>query len=215
VWQAVLSDAAASVSLRRGDLVSARRLARAALDLMPAASWGVVVGSPLAHLLTALTRLGRFDEAEEVVRSGLSPAALRTTFGLRFLQARGELHLVTGRLRAALGDFLAVGELALAFTDLSRTYQELGRDDQAKLATRRARQLSDACEMPEPVAESPAAASVLSAAERRVANLAALGHTNREISRMLHVTISTVEQHLTRTYRKLNIHRRTDLPLVT
>ncbi len=300
VWQAVLSDAAASVSLRRGDLVSARRLARAALDLMPAASWGVVVGSPLAHLLTALTRLGRFEEAEEVVRQGLSPAVLRTTFGLRFLQARGELHLVTGRLRAALGDFLAVGELAvkwdidlpvllpwrayaaqvyarldrraqsaelieeqlrlpggsrtrglplrvlasvrtpsarlpllleavdllrergdfyelaLAFTDLSRTYQELGRDDQAKLATRRARQLSDACEMPEPVTHAePVAAAVLSAAERRVANLAALGHTNREISRMLHVTISTVEQHLTRTYRKLNIHRRTDLPIVS
>lgn len=75
VFRELLSDAAAGVALRRGDLVSARRLARAALDLMPVASWGVVVGSPLAHLLTALTRLGRFEEADEVVRSGLSPGS--------------------------------------------------------------------------------------------------------------------------------------------
>ncbi|GAA1613358.1 isopropylmalate/homocitrate/citramalate synthase/DNA-binding CsgD family transcriptional regulator [Actinoplanes couchii] len=51
----------------------------------------------------------------------------------------------------------------------------------------------------------------LSAAERRVAELAAGGCTNREISVRLFVSISTVEQHLTRTYRKLNVTRRTDL----
>ena len=53
---------------------------------------------------------------------------------------------------------------------------------------------------------------VLSEAERRVAKLAALGHTNREISQTLYITVSTVEQHLTRVYRKLGITRRTDLP---
>lgn len=52
---------------------------------------------------------------------------------------------------------------------------------------------------------------VLSEAERRVAELAALGHTNREISQTLFITVSTVEQHLTRIYRKLGITRRTDL----
>lgn len=301
VWQAVLSDAAASVALWRGDFPATRRLARAALDLMPPASWGVAIGSPLAHLLTATTRLGRFDEAERLAREGLSPPVLRTTFGLRFLTARGELHLSAGRLRAALGDFLAVGEraakwdvdlpvllpwrqqaarvyarldrraeaaelvaeqlrlpggrrtrgvplrvlasvaepsarlpllteavdlmrergewyeLALAFADLSRAYQTLGRPDQATVAARRARQLAQRCSVPDPGEDAarPDESSVLSAAERRVANLAALGHTNREISRMLHVTVSTVEQHLTRTYRKLNINRRADLPLVT
>lgn len=169
-------------------------------------------------------RLDRRQQAAELVEEQLRlpggartrGVPLRVLASVRTPSARLPLLLEAVDLLRERGDFY---ELALAFTDLSRTYQELGRDDQATLATRRARQLSDACEMPEPVApaESPGspATSALSAAERRVANLAALGHTNREISRMLHVTISTVEQHLTRTYRKLNIHRRTDLPLVT
>ncbi|ASO18765.1 DNA-binding NarL/FixJ family response regulator [Actinoalloteichus hoggarensis] len=55
----------------------------------------------------------------------------------------------------------------------------------------------------------------LSESERRVAELAAIGHTNREISDQLYVTISTVEQHLTRVYRKLGVKSRTDLPAVT
>ncbi|MCQ8768469.1 helix-turn-helix transcriptional regulator [Streptomyces sp. AA8] len=42
--------------------------------------------------------------------------------------------------------------------------------------------------------------------------MAALGYTNREISSRIHVTISTVEQHLTRVYRKLNVASRTELP---
>lgn len=51
----------------------------------------------------------------------------------------------------------------------------------------------------------------LSQAEHRVAALAALGHTNREISGKLFITVSTVEQHLTRVYRKLEIKDRADL----
>jgi DNA-binding CsgD family transcriptional regulator len=53
---------------------------------------------------------------------------------------------------------------------------------------------------------------ILSGAESRVAALAARGHSNRQIARRLCITISTVEQHLTRVYRKLNVKRRTDLP---
>ncbi|MEV0775463.1 AAA family ATPase [Streptomyces sp. NPDC050433] len=51
-------------------------------------------------------------------------------------------------------------------------------------------------------------ASVLSEAELRVAQLAVRGFTNREISSRLFVTVSTVEQHLTRAYRKLGIRGR-------
>ncbi|MGK4580162.1 AAA family ATPase [Kitasatospora sp. HPMI-4] len=64
-------------------------------------------------------------------------------------------------------------------------------------------------------AGSPAGAEpapLLSDAEGRVAALAALGYTNREISSRIHVTVSTVEQHLTRVYRKLNVASRTELP---
>jgi DNA-binding CsgD family transcriptional regulator len=65
----------------------------------------------------------------------------------------------------------------------------------------------------DPAPEPEGELTVLSDAERRVATLAAMGHTNREIARKLYVTVSTVEQHLTRVYRKLNVHRRSDLPL--
>ncbi|MFF2964489.1 LuxR C-terminal-related transcriptional regulator [Streptomyces sp. NPDC057963] len=49
--------------------------------------------------------------------------------------------------------------------------------------------------------------------ERRVASLAAAGYTNREIALKLYVTPSTVEQHLTRVFRKLSVKRREELPV--
>ncbi|WP_255622705.1 helix-turn-helix transcriptional regulator [Pseudonocardia sp. DSM 110487] len=52
----------------------------------------------------------------------------------------------------------------------------------------------------------------LTTAERRVYELAAQGKPNRDIADTLFVTTSTVEQHLTRIYRKLSIKRRTELP---
>jgi DNA-binding CsgD family transcriptional regulator len=51
----------------------------------------------------------------------------------------------------------------------------------------------------------------LTASELRVAKLATEGKTNREIAEALWVTLSTVEAHLTRVYRKLDISRRSDL----
>ncbi|MFJ8649752.1 AAA family ATPase [Streptomyces sp. NPDC093546] len=63
-----------------------------------------------------------------------------------------------------------------------------------------------------PSAEGGDRDDVLSEAELRVAVLAARGQTNRQISDALFITVSTVEQHLTRTYRKLNVRQRTDLP---
>ncbi|MFD6280265.1 AAA family ATPase [Streptomyces sp. NPDC060209] len=53
---------------------------------------------------------------------------------------------------------------------------------------------------------------VLSRAEQRVAMLASQGRTNRKIAEELFVTTSTVEQHLTRTYQKLGVRGRSDLP---
>lgn len=53
---------------------------------------------------------------------------------------------------------------------------------------------------------------VLSEAELRVAQLAVMGYTNREIGGYLYITVSTVEQHLTRVYRKLGVRGRSSLP---
>jgi len=52
----------------------------------------------------------------------------------------------------------------------------------------------------------------LTAGERRVAELAAAGRSNREIAAELFLTLKTVEMHLTRVYRKLDVSSRRDLP---
>jgi DNA-binding CsgD family transcriptional regulator len=52
----------------------------------------------------------------------------------------------------------------------------------------------------------------LTPSERRVAHLAAEGHSNRDIAQKLYVTPRTVEFHLTSIYRKLGISRRAALP---
>lgn len=54
-------------------------------------------------------------------------------------------------------------------------------------------------------------ADALSGRERRVAELAAAGATNREIAEQLFVTVRTVESHLSNVYRKLGVELRTDL----
>jgi ATP/maltotriose-dependent transcriptional regulator MalT len=51
----------------------------------------------------------------------------------------------------------------------------------------------------------------LTAAERRVAELAATGVTNREMAAALFISAKTVEANLSRIYRKLNIHSRAEL----
>jgi DNA-binding CsgD family transcriptional regulator/tetratricopeptide (TPR) repeat protein len=54
-------------------------------------------------------------------------------------------------------------------------------------------------------------AGELTAAERRVAALVAAGRRNREIGHSLFMSVATVEAHLTRIYRKLEIRSRSEL----
>jgi DNA-binding CsgD family transcriptional regulator len=51
----------------------------------------------------------------------------------------------------------------------------------------------------------------LTPSERRVADMAAAGKSNRDIARALYVTPKTVEVHLTSVYRKPGIRRRSGL----
>jgi DNA-binding NarL/FixJ family response regulator len=52
----------------------------------------------------------------------------------------------------------------------------------------------------------------LTASERRVADFAAKGLSNKDIAQTLFVTTKTVEVHLSNVYRKLGIGSRNDLP---
>jgi DNA-binding CsgD family transcriptional regulator len=51
----------------------------------------------------------------------------------------------------------------------------------------------------------------LTPSERRIAELAAGGHSNRQIAANLFVTPKTVEYHLRNAYRKLDIQTRSEL----
>nr|BCB17021.1 LuxR-family transcriptional [Streptomyces nobilis] len=122
-------------------------------------------------------------------------------------------------------------ELVRVLGALSRSHHALGELGQARMMARRAWRIArDAraealCEHLLPYSDGEVStpdrpardgescpSEELTDAERRVASLASFGHSNREIARKLFITVSTVEQHLTRVYRKLNVSRRKDLP---
>jgi len=52
----------------------------------------------------------------------------------------------------------------------------------------------------------------LTASERRVAEMASSGQSNREIAQGLFLTVKTVENHLSRVYTKLGVRSRLALP---
>ncbi|WP_019074872.1 AAA family ATPase [Streptomyces hokutonensis] len=136
-------------------------------------------------------------------------------------------------LTEALDLFEAAGdryEQARVLSELSRAYYATGDKRRARLLFRHALYSANQCEA-KPIAQEllavtdnagarPGAApdncegvASLTESERRVASLAVMGYTNREIADRLYITASTVEQHLTRVYRKLNVKRRKDLPV--
>jgi DNA-binding CsgD family transcriptional regulator len=183
----------------------------------------------------ALLRMGRVDTARKLIEEQLQRCGKNNPrvlgMGMRLLAAVSQLRHRPMFLRQAMdvhgGDDY---ELARALVDLTDAYQALAEPRRAGVIARRARALVEKCEAtpllktlaPDltrddteapSTALNPVGAAILSDAEQRVATLAADGYTNREISKKLFITISTVEQHLTRIYRKLNVTRRTDLPV--
>ncbi|MFJ9648386.1 LuxR C-terminal-related transcriptional regulator [Streptomyces sp. NPDC004244] len=206
------------------------------LDRPGLAPWRVGVAE-------ASLALGNRDQAERYAREQLAEhagprgrgMALRALAGARPLPERPAL---LNRAVALLQDEGDSHELARALTDLGAAYERLGDAAQGKTCTRRAWRIAEGCgarglshrlqsapapqgpppqpepsAAPSPVRPRSSAVSSLTDAERRVAALAAHGYTNREISAKLFITVSTVEQHLTRVYRKINITRRQDLPV--
>ncbi|MFE0201049.1 AAA family ATPase [[Kitasatospora] papulosa] len=190
----------------------------------------------------ALLRLGHTQRAEELALQQLAlPDARRpwvrgVSLRMRALvsssakqrvtlltQAVDELHRSGDRLEAAramaeLGQAMqSEGTAPAKGSALIRTAWNLAKECEAGTLCREIlpdAPLSDAGTdqaLREPDAARSAAR--LSTSEQRVATLAAQGLTNREISAKLYLTVSTVEQHLTRVYRKLQISCRGELPV--
>jgi DNA-binding CsgD family transcriptional regulator len=63
-----------------------------------------------------------------------------------------------------------------------------------------------------PAVRASGPADRLTPSERRAAELAAAGQTNRQIADALFVTVKAVEWHLGNVYRKLDAHSRAELP---
>ncbi|AOS63993.1 helix-turn-helix transcriptional regulator [Actinoalloteichus hymeniacidonis] len=180
------------------------------------------------HLLTDNTATARDLAAEQLDHpAGIGVRTKGIT--LRVLAATCEPRQRLALLREAVDCLQRCGdrlELARALADLSKAHHQLGEFGRASTIARRAAEEAKTCHADElirhlaaqPTADLDHRASVkglalLSEAERRVATLAAMGHTNREIGRRLCITVSTVEQHLTRIYRKLHVDSRAGLPI--
>jgi DNA-binding CsgD family transcriptional regulator len=134
---------------------------------------------------------------------------------------------------AMLSESVAVLERSEARLELARSLVEhgaalrrAGRRGEAREPLLRGLDLADRCAAA-PLAERARAdlrtlgahprrerisgVDALTASELRVARLAADGHTSRAIAQQLFVTTKTVEAHLARAYRKLDISSRTQL----
>jgi DNA-binding CsgD family transcriptional regulator len=137
-------------------------------------------------------------------------------------------------LQEALTSLARVGdksESVRVLAELAQVFRDVGLTGRARTTARRAWELARAsgveslCDrrwsadlkahLHVVEDEAPAEPAVpLTDSELAVARLAALEHTNREISRKMHITVSTVEQHLTRVYRKLGVSGRKQIALV-
>src|ERR1700733_13311786 len=166
---------------------------------------------------------------EQLAQAGSRPSRTRG-LSLRALALTTHPSKRTALLRESaeiLRDSGARLELAYTFNDLSNAYQALGEHSRAHWAARQARNLAERCGaralnvalhetelgVPETGDGTVAQFSRLSDAEQRVAALAACGYKNNQIAHKLFITVSTVEQHLTRVYRKLGVAGRAELPI--
>jgi DNA-binding CsgD family transcriptional regulator len=184
--------ALALLALGRRD--EARALAEEELEL--ARTWGAprALGAALraAGLVEGGERgLARLDEAVRVLSE--SPAKLEHA------KARVELGAALRRLN----------HRAAAREHLRHAVEVATICGAGSLAARAETELLATGARPRRVALSGVAS--LTPSERRVAEMAAEGPTNREIAQALFVTQRTVEVHLTSIYRKLEISSRSQL----
>ncbi|WP_028936469.1 AAA family ATPase [Pseudonocardia spinosispora] len=193
----------------------------------------IVAAAFLPDAVEALIHLGRLDEADELTailehNGRRLDRAWATATGGRcramLLAAGGDIDAAADSARSAMAEHerlpmpferartqLLCGQLqrrgrhrqaaAETLAEAVRMFDDLG----ATLWAARARgELSR-------VDVHPGGGLTLTAAERRVAELAATGMTNREVAAALFISPKTVEANIARAYRKLNIRSRAEL----
>jgi DNA-binding CsgD family transcriptional regulator/predicted metal-dependent hydrolase len=196
------------------------------------------VGNWHADLAEALVAVGELDEAAQLISTVGEQARRLGRRGVSAALARSHALCLAalGRLAEAAAELRAVAEqqadlplerirtlLALAQVERRRRHPGTARDVLADAqraavaagATLWAQKVDRERErLGEPAAQPGADSSnstTLTGAERRCAELAASGATNREIAAALFVSVKTVEATLSRSYRKLGVRSRTQL----
>jgi DNA-binding CsgD family transcriptional regulator len=153
--------------------------------------WALALGARCRSLLLAAA--GDLDSA-----AGAAGRALDEHRRLPMPFERARTQLVLGQIQRRRRQKRAA---AVALQEAARVFGELG----ASLWADRAR-----AEL-ERASVSPAVSTRLTPSERRVAQLAATGMTNREVAGALFISPKTVEANLARIYHKLGIHSRAEL----
>jgi len=198
------------------------------LDLPGLVPWRTKAAE--AHLVMGNNLKARELSREQLAQVG--PRLSRTRgISLRALALTNHPSKRTALLRESvevLRDTGARLELAYTFNELSNAHLACGEHSRAHWAVRQARSLAERCgaqalnvALPNTGQDSAEPGNKagtrllarLSDAEQRVAMLAACGYTNNQIAHKLFITVSTVEQHLTRVYRKLGVNGRAELPI--
>lgn len=177
-----------------GDAVAARRLAGDALEA--AHHWGTP--GAIGEALCGLARINDGSDAVEVLREALglleqSPARVLHAQALVDLGSALRRRGSRRESRVPLREGLALAQACAADGVAERARREL-----AASGVRVSRDKTGGTEL-------------LTASERRIAELAATGASNAEIAQSLFVTVKTIEFHLTHSYRKLGITKRMEL----
>ena len=180
----------ATGALDEARAVGARLRALATAQDHPWASASADRCDALLALATGDARTGAADAVADAAgafeRLGLPFDAARTRLALgRALRRRRKWGAARDALASAASGFDALG---------SPGWAERARSELARVGARR----------PRPAGE-------LTPAERRVAELAAAGRSNKEIAAAQFITVRTVEAHLGRVYGKLGVRSRSQL----
>ena len=221
------------LALSHGDAEAADHELRSLPRWLYSNGWREPTDFAWANAIEAMIGVGDLQEAEtwleryeDLAARSTSPWALATAARSRGLlcEARGNIESAREALDRALAEharmrcpfergrtLLAAGSIRRrarekraareTLEEAHRIFDSLGaalwasrtRDELARISGRRP------------------AASDLTTSETRLAALAAEGLTNKEIAAALHISVHTVEAHLTRIYRKLGIRSRAAL----
>lgn len=221
------------LELSRGDAAAADRHLRPLPGWLYEHGWHEPTDFAWCNAIEAMIAVGDLGGAADWLARYEALAQRSTSAWALATAARGSglLHAAAGDLDAAgaaLDRALAVHDTMLCPFERARTLLATGAVRRRRRQKRAAREaLDEACgifeglgarlwarqarDELERISGRRPASGELTATERKLASLAGDGLSNKEIASTLHLSVHTVEAHLTRIYRKLGVRSRAAL----